>query len=433
MPVFFELATEPFKERFDSGNFGRKGLLQRAGAASVRRPMRGVEVKQDTHAILKVVDLMGKEIKLYDSGSVTGKSAYYTNFILQSVGEPREEKFQITETFGDPYIFFYGERPRFLDCSAILINSLDFNWQAEFFENYDKYLRGSRCAEIGARIYMFYDDTVVEGYMLLANAEVNAVNPMVVQLQFKMFLTNYRNISMVGNPNFPMRLASEVDLRTSPADLDVARSFYAENQGIAQGIDRMGRDLPVRSLIHDNFDEWTGEQPADEPYDNPHELDDLIQEAVDEAAANAARMDAVDTIQDAALDRAQRGQGSGGKRPAQKPAVNCGAGATPGVLKDGCTPTAPPICNTGVGPLLNCTPPPPPANTRDLPRELPPGSLANSIPSLGGPRVGGSGFDVPSDIASKLAQSGDQGTGVHTSTVVPSLNSELHPSFGGMK
>lgn len=429
MPVFYELTTDPFKERFDNGDFNRSGLLQRAGAASVRRPMRGVEVKQDTHAILKVVDLMGKEIKLCDSGSTTGKSAYYTNFILQSVQEAREEKFQITETFGDPYIFFFGERPRFLDCSCMLLNSLDFNWQAEFWDNYEKYLRGSKCAEIGARVYMFYDDTVVEGYMLLAAAAVSADNTMAVQLQFKMFLTNYRNISMVGSPNFPMRLASEVDLRTSAADLNIAREFYAENQDITHGIDTLGRTLPVRSLIHDNFDEWTGEQPAEEIRDNPGEVDDLIQQAVDEAAANRARMDAVDTIQDAALDKAQRGQGSGGKRPAQKPPPDCYG---TGVLRDGCTPITPPICNTGVGPLANCTPPPPPAEPKELPKVLPPGSLANSLPQLAGPRVGSGGFEVPSDIGNKLAQSANEGTGAHTSTVLPSVN-ELRPSFGGMK
>jgi hypothetical protein len=312
MAQYFELTTDVFKERFDSLSQGGP-TVNRAGAPSVRRPMRGLEVKEDTYAMLKVIDLLGREIKLYDSGSYTGKATAYTNFILQAVQEVRGEKYQVVETFGDPYIFFFGESPRFLECSAVLINSQDFNWQAEFWENYDQYLRGSRCAELGARIYMFYDDKVVEGYMVNAAAANDAQNPLIVQLQFKLFLTNYRNISMVGDPRFPIRLGVDVSMATTSMATSADRASSYEPTPTGPNIDwHTVRDTPIRSLIYDNKDEWTGTQPPIPDDTDVDETDDLIRIAVEKAAENAANMDRVDTLASSGLTNANSGQGTGG-------------------------------------------------------------------------------------------------------------------------
>ena len=340
MAVFYELTTDVFKDRFD--RIGPTSpYAARAGAASARRPLRGLEVKEDTFAVLKVIDLLGREIKLYDSSTATGKGSANTNFILQAVHEARAEKFQIVETFGDPYIFFFGEAPRFLECASVLINSQDFNWKAEFWANYDQYLRGSKCAELGARIYMLYDDVIVEGYMLNASASDDAQNPMMVQMQFKLFLTNYRNISMVGDPNFPIRLGVDIDtaqgkpfqtLRSSsdPSQVydpnsptwDLPGTNLVNDFGQQATYDpdtNTWSTEPLRSLIIDNVDEWTGQQTLELPGGNDTEVDDLIQEAVKEAAKNAANMNNVDSITDSGLDKANSGQGTGGPAPTQKP------------------------------------------------------------------------------------------------------------------
>jgi hypothetical protein len=118
------------------------------------------------------------------------------------------EKSQIVETFGDSYIFFFGEAPRFLDVQAVLINSFDFNWEAEFWENYDQYMRGTKAVEQGARSYLFYDDNVVEGYILQAEASKDSQNPLMVNMTFRMFVTNYTNVSLLNgsaNPAYPIR------------------------------------------------------------------------------------------------------------------------------------------------------------------------------------------------------------------------------------
>lgn len=340
MSVFIELTTDAFTTVFNSqsGN----GVARRAGTDRARRPLRGLEIKEDTYSIIKVVKSDGTEVKLIDSGSQNGETTQYANYILQSVKEARMEKHQIVETFGEPYIFFFGESPRFLDVTAVLVNSNDFNWEAEFWENYNTFLRGTKSVELGARTYMFYDDTVVEGYMLLAQAEKDSMNPLSVNLTFRLYITNYQNISFVGAPEFPVRasvnLPADVSLTTADIStagqaivsaagnfaLQDAAALQQAQQGAAQqtsgfggtqsltkalqagvtatgnpSIDGIlqnaaeavhtgqGRTVPLRGLITDNVDEYTALLPPTSPTYSPtdvnSEVDDLQQTLVQQA------------------------------------------------------------------------------------------------------------------------------------------------------
>lgn len=312
MAVFIELTTDKFEDVFrEKTDLKRSenGTASHAGIGRVRRPLRGLEIKDDTYAVMRVMRADGSEISLIDSSSATGTSSRYANFILQSVQEARMEKHQIVETFGEPYIFFFGEAPRFLDVSAVLIDSQDFNWYAEFWENYQTHLRGTRLVEQGARTYLFYEDNIVEGYMLNASAQKVADQPLMVQLTFRLYLTNYSNVSFVGNPSFPVRssvqLPPGVDLTSadissvglsaaSAADdsylqnaadeqaaLGVAQqragfggtgmlsdalrkgassaygAFLENAYGTALALSEMKRTRPIRGLIEDNYDEFT--------------------------------------------------------------------------------------------------------------------------------------------------------------------------------
>jgi hypothetical protein len=229
LAIFIELVTDAFEDTFNRA-IEDAGKKRRAGAARARRPLRGLEIKDDTYAILKVVQADGSELPLFDSSSENGKSVQYTNFLLQSVTESRMEKHQIVETFGEAYIFFFGEHPRFVDVQAVLINSNDFNWEAEFWENYNLYLRGTKLVEMGARTYLFYDDTIVEGYMLQAQAQKVADQPLSVALSFRLFVTNYSTVSLVGDPNFPIRASVNLppDVSLTSADAFTAGAAAVE-------------------------------------------------------------------------------------------------------------------------------------------------------------------------------------------------------------
>ena len=234
MTVFVELTTDAFEDRLNDQRDKRTrgSRSRRAGRRIARRPTRGLEVKDDTAAAIKVIQADGTELPIVDSSSPDGSTTSgYANFILQNVSEQRMEKHQIVETFGESYIFFFGENPRFLNVTSVLVNSHDFNWEAEWWENYDKFFRGTRLVELGARLYMFYDDNIVEGYMLNAQATKVAEEPFLIQMSFVLYITNYRNVSFIGNPQFPIRasvaLPPGVQLTGNRAGEDIVTKYQA--------------------------------------------------------------------------------------------------------------------------------------------------------------------------------------------------------------
>lgn len=217
MPVYMELTVDNTNRLIDK--LGSK--RGRAGQANVRRPLRGIEIKEDTYATIRLITSNGSELAIFDSSDSTGRSSHYSNFLLQSVQEARMEKQQILETFGEPIMMLMGESPRFLDVTAILLNTNDFNWRSEWQRNYEEYLRGTKTVERGARLYLFYDDVIVEGFMVTSAVSETSQDHYVAQLNFQLFVTNARYTSLVGDPNYPIRdsmnLPEGVDLTSSDA------------------------------------------------------------------------------------------------------------------------------------------------------------------------------------------------------------------------
>lgn len=208
MPAFIEARTDPFAARRERAAQD----LRQSGRdfTNIRRPTRGIEIKEDSYAIIRValrdgtflpvVDAAGEVINRRDG---KGYTTSYSNFLISTVQESRQEKQQIVESFGDTYIFFFGESPRIVNISGILLNTKDFNWRAEWWHNYERYFRGTRLVEYGARLYLIYDDMIIEGYMISSNAVDDVNNPYMIQLQFQLFVTGYTNISLIGDPNYP--------------------------------------------------------------------------------------------------------------------------------------------------------------------------------------------------------------------------------------
>lgn len=213
MPVI-EIIPDRFKAQ-EKSQLANIGQGMSTSQNHIRRPTRGIAIKEDSFATLRVVAGSGNSIALIDAGSrrvdpktnqifeVDGKRAtdVYSNFFLQNINEERAEKQQILETFGEPFIFLFGERARMITFSGILLNTFDFNWEAEWWHNYDNYLRGTRCVENDARVFLNFDETLVTGYITAAAAVKNAQDKNWVNFQFQMFVTGYTNYSKIGNPN----------------------------------------------------------------------------------------------------------------------------------------------------------------------------------------------------------------------------------------
>ena len=90
----------------------------------------------------------------------------YTKFILQSASETYSERNQIVETFGDFYVFFFGQRPTIYNFSGTLINARNASWLNDWKFMYQQFLRGTKSIENKARILLTYGGRQIEGYVL---------------------------------------------------------------------------------------------------------------------------------------------------------------------------------------------------------------------------------------------------------------------------
>ena len=205
MTVFIEQSADPFEAIAEQ---------QRARAAgqgvlfNVRRPTRGLQATKDVYAHLRVVDADGQDLDFLDSGAThsvkgIGRTTAYSNFMLQRVSIQRSELRQFVKTFGLTYLFLFGENPIMVQVTGALIHSIDFPWDEEWWANYEDRLRATKLAEAGARAYLCYENTLIEGYILEAGTNRDASQPSLAPLNFNMVATAIKFLSTVGTVTMP--------------------------------------------------------------------------------------------------------------------------------------------------------------------------------------------------------------------------------------
>jgi hypothetical protein len=166
------------------------------GGIGVRRPLYGYIPKADRYSSISIrqagIDNSLTPVSISDSGGVEwegrGWSNLNHNFLIQSVSHAVQEKMQIVETFGQDFVFFFGERSLVLDVRGLLINSSDFPWKSEWLHNYENYLRGTRCVQNRTRVYLHVDDRLYSGYLFQTSVSDSAELPHVCQFGFQMLV-----------------------------------------------------------------------------------------------------------------------------------------------------------------------------------------------------------------------------------------------------
>jgi len=148
-----------------------------------------------------VNDKVASSIRIIGQPSDTNKTSdlipAYTKFILESVQESHTERSQIVETFGDFYVFMFGERPPVYNFTGQLVNSKNTNWVTDFMYMYNEFLRGTRCVERNAKILLTYGGRQIEGLMLNTSTQTNAAVEGAVSFGFSVvvFERKYYNFS----------------------------------------------------------------------------------------------------------------------------------------------------------------------------------------------------------------------------------------------
>ena len=207
--TYVDLDTVPPAVSSENDEFSGTRAEQQEGSAMlakkyyVRRPMRGLQIKDETPATITVSGPGDNGLPILNSSVQATNVNFTSNFILQAVNINRTEKFQPVTTFGNTYGFFFGENPVMVTYSALLINSQDFPWQVEWWANYEQNLRGTRLADRNVRVYLEYDDKIIEGYIIQAVTVENASTPHEVPLNFTMWVTNIDYKVTPGDPAYP--------------------------------------------------------------------------------------------------------------------------------------------------------------------------------------------------------------------------------------
>lgn len=174
----------------------------------IRRPVRGMVLKEETWVTLEVKTRDGKNVPLVDAGGSIEKgdvsyTLLYSNFFIQSISEQSVEKSQVIETFGPAFVFFFGQRPRMINVSGVLLNGADFNWRQEWWANYETHLRGTQCVSNNTKIYISYEDFVIVGYMMSSSTEQVADPNEYIPFSFQMIVSSIINTGVIGENNFP--------------------------------------------------------------------------------------------------------------------------------------------------------------------------------------------------------------------------------------
>ena len=116
----------------------------------------------------------------------TSAIQYQTNrFFLQSLTKPQQEKFQIMETFGDPHVFFYGDRTKMYTLQGVLLdgfyrenaddatnvwntarkNAANKNmWATAMQQFYNDHLRGTALKNEGNIAALYVNGWLIKGY-----------------------------------------------------------------------------------------------------------------------------------------------------------------------------------------------------------------------------------------------------------------------------
>lgn len=214
------------------------------------RPYNGLVPKEGTQAYMVIMDDEGNMIPLKTGSPGQETTNYYTDFSVISVNQHRREIRQILTTFGAPFVFFFGESPRLVEFQGTLIDSENYNWNESFLENYDTKLRGTRLAEMKARLYVGWNDFLVHGYGLSLRVVERSSNPSQVMFDFAMLI--------VGE----VRIGSGLDaptVRDFQSALDSQLRLLAENDGSLSGSDDL---LSLRGALDGTPDSLSGSYGA---------------------------------------------------------------------------------------------------------------------------------------------------------------------------
>lgn len=156
----------------------------------------------------------------------------YTRFMLQRADMPASEKYQLSQTFRSFRMFMFGAAPQIWSFSGTLLNTENHNWSSEFRSIYNSHLRGSRCAKLGAEVYLTFQDIAISGIMISTNSSMVSSDPNQMPFQFTIVVTNDAFISTSPIIEFAERVNYPLGRKSSPPLVfEIIKNIYSRKYG----------------------------------------------------------------------------------------------------------------------------------------------------------------------------------------------------------
>ncbi len=157
----------------------------------VRRPLNGLRPNKNYYATIMSPNGMLNSSYI-DAKKLTN---FNNNFLIQSMTFSRDEKMQVIETFGENYVYFFGNRSPVANFRGLLLNSQTFEWFAEFDTNYVNSFRGTRAAARGQEITITVDGVIYYGHIHNVSYDLNSEQPSSLGVSFSMHVAKVQHLT----------------------------------------------------------------------------------------------------------------------------------------------------------------------------------------------------------------------------------------------
>lgn len=190
----------------------------------VRRPFGGLAVLKDTYAVLIAPSgVRNTSYRPPDNADQLptaqleqiNREIKTANFIIQSLSHSAQQRSQVTQTFSEDRVFFFGHTVDTLQVDAMLLENQTFQWLQEWYLNYKESVSGSAstAAKLDGQVELRCEDRVYSGFVTDMSFVRNAQDRHGVQLRFTMLVAEVeftRELSRKG-----LKLGGDLDAQAN--------------------------------------------------------------------------------------------------------------------------------------------------------------------------------------------------------------------------
>ncbi len=170
----------------------------------VRRPLNGLRPNKNYYATIMSPNAMLNSSYI-DPSKFTN---FNNNFLIQNMTFSRDEKMQVIETFGENYVYFFGDKSPTASFRGLLLNSQTFEWFAEFDRNYVNSFRGTRTAARNKEVTITVEGVIYYGHIHNVSYDLNSEQPNSVGVSFNMHVAKVKHLtdpSVIKNKAKPLQ------------------------------------------------------------------------------------------------------------------------------------------------------------------------------------------------------------------------------------